>query len=74
MPVCANWLLKARANGGQNRFMAQNWTSRIAVRASKWSGVFRTTTRAGGVYENDADARRMRIELDAIRARFPDHS
>jgi hypothetical protein len=54
--------------------MAQNWTSRVAARASKWSGVFRTTTRSGGVYENDADARRMRIELDAIRARFPDHA
>jgi hypothetical protein len=54
--------------------MAQNWTSRIAVRATKWSGVFRTTTRPGGTDENDADARRMRIELDAIRARFPDHA
>jgi hypothetical protein len=24
--------------------------------------------------DDDADARRMRIELDAIRARFPDHA
>jgi hypothetical protein len=24
--------------------------------------------------EDDADARRMRVELDAIRARFPDHA
>ena len=54
--------------------MAQNWTSRIAVRASKWSGVFPATTRPGGTSENDADARRMRIELEAIRARFPDHA
>jgi hypothetical protein len=54
--------------------MAQNWTSRMANRASKWSGVFRTTTRPGGTYENDADARRTRIELEAIRARFPDHA
>jgi hypothetical protein len=54
--------------------MAQNWTSRIAIRASKWSAGLRTASRPGGTYENDADARRVRIELDAIRARFPDHA
>ncbi len=36
--------------------------------------VFRTSPRLGGYAEDDADARRMRIELDAIRARFPDHA
>ena len=44
------------------------------AQASKLGRVFRTTTRTGGFDENDADARRMRIELDAIRARFPDHA
>lgn len=43
-------------------------------KASALSRVFRTSSRSGGYYENDADARRMRIELDAIRARFPDHA
>jgi len=43
-------------------------------KASTLGRVFRTSSRAGGYYENDADARRMRIELDAIRARFPDHA
>ena len=43
-------------------------------RASKWDRVFRTTSRLDRSSERDADARRMRSELDAIRARFPDHS
>jgi len=43
-------------------------------KASTLGSVFRTSSRLGGYYENDADARRMRIELDAIRARFPDHA
>ena len=46
----------------------------MADRASKWSGVFRTTHAAAAPTRDDADARRMRIELDAIRARFPDHA
>ena len=41
---------------------------------SELGRVFRTSSRSGGIAENDADARRMRIELDAIRARFPDHA
>jgi len=35
--------------------------------------VFRTSPRPYA-HDDDADARRMRIELDAIRARFPDHA
>jgi hypothetical protein len=53
--------------------MAQNWTSRI-TRKPGWGRVFRTSSHYGGNLENDADARRLRIELDAIRARFPDHA
>jgi hypothetical protein len=54
--------------------MAQNWTSRMTRKASELGRVFRTPSRPGGHVESDADARRMRIELDAIRARFPDNA
>jgi hypothetical protein len=41
-------------------------------RAQALGRIFRTSPRP---YANDdADARRMRSELDAIRARFPDHA
>ncbi|MDT5107100.1 MAG: hypothetical protein QOI25_4613 [Mycobacterium sp.] len=53
--------------------MAQNWTSRMTRKASEFGRVFRIPPPGGNV-ESDADARRMRIELDAIRARFPDHA
>jgi hypothetical protein len=43
-------------------------------KAGKWGRVFRTTSRLDRSSEHDADARRMRSELDAIRARFPDHA
>ena len=43
-------------------------------RAREMGRVFRTQSQPRGSFEIDADARRMRIELDAIRARFPDHS
>lgn len=36
--------------------------------------VFRTESYPRRSADIDADARRMRVELDAIRARFPDHS
>jgi hypothetical protein len=52
--------------------MAQHWTSRVARKAREMGRVFRTTERQS--HFEDADARRMRIELDAIRARFPDHA
>jgi hypothetical protein len=45
--------------------------------ASKLGRVFRAQSRPGGgfeIAEADSDVRRMRIELDAIRARFPDHA
>jgi hypothetical protein len=54
--------------------MAQNWTSRMTRHAGTLGRVFRTSPRLGGYADGDADARRMRIELDAIRARFPDHA
>lgn len=42
--------------------------------AQKWGRVFRTPPRPRGSIEIDADVRRMRAELDAIRSRFPDHA
>jgi hypothetical protein len=51
--------------------MAQNWTSKVARKAA---GIFRTNPRNSHYGERDADARRLRAELDAIRARFPDHA
>jgi hypothetical protein len=51
--------------------MDQHWTSKVARKAA---GIFRTCPRGGYYGEHDADARRMRVELDAIRARFPDHA
>ncbi len=51
--------------------MAQHWTSRVARRARDIGRVFRTDQRQS--HFEDADARRMRSELDAIRARFQDH-
>jgi hypothetical protein len=44
----------------------------VTRKAREMGRVFRTTE--GQSRFEDADARRMRIELDAIRARFPDHA
>ncbi|WP_170219879.1 hypothetical protein [Mycolicibacterium hodleri] len=52
--------------------MPPHWTSRMARRAREAGRVFRTDPRSS--HYEDADARRMRSELDAIRARFPHHS
>jgi hypothetical protein len=43
-------------------------------RAHEWGRVFRTPPRLTGFSENDADARRIRSDLAAVRARFSDHS
>jgi hypothetical protein len=43
-------------------------------KAQKWGRVFRAPSQPRGSSEIDADVRRMRAELDAIRSRFPDHS
>lgn len=42
--------------------------------AHKVGRVVRTPPRLTGYSENDADARRIRTDLAAIRARFPDHA
>jgi hypothetical protein len=73
MPVCLNWLLNTRVIKSQYRLMAQNWTSRMTRKASKLR-VFRNSPRIGDFVAEDSDSRRIRIELEAIRARFPDHA
>jgi hypothetical protein len=52
--------------------MAQHWTSRVTRKAREMGRALRSDQRQS--YYEDADARRMRNELDAIRARFPDHA
>jgi hypothetical protein len=56
--------------------MAQNWTARVTRSARHLGRVFRTSPRMAGSSgcTDDADARRMSADLDAIRARFPDHA
>lgn len=54
--------------------MKKNWTSRVARSTRSLGRVFRTEPYPRRSAEIDADARRMRNELDAIRARFPDHA
>jgi hypothetical protein len=52
--------------------MAQHWTSRVTRAAREMGRVFRREQRQSW-HADDADARRMRAELDAIRIRFQDH-
>ncbi len=54
--------------------MTHHWTSRVTRTASALGHVFHTGSRSRRPAETDPDARRVRAELDAIRARFPDHS
>ena len=54
--------------------MTRNWTSKVARSTRKLGLVFRTESYPRRSADIDADARRMRVELDAIRARFPDHA
>jgi hypothetical protein len=65
--------IEGKASSGQNRRMAQHWTSRVTLRAREMGRVFRSNRRQSS-WADDADARRIRTELDAIRARFPDHA
>ncbi|AMO05492.1 hypothetical protein TS71_08580 [Mycolicibacterium neoaurum] len=54
----------------EDRTVRENWMSWMAGKYRR-SGV-RNPRRFGDV--DNADARRVRNELDAIRARFPDHA
>jgi hypothetical protein len=54
-----------------NRIMASNWISKLGTGLADLFS-FRPGLAPGG--ELDADLRRVRQELDAIRIRFPDHS
>lgn len=46
----------------------------MARTVSNLGRVFRTSPHAPAGYDNDTDARRIRAELNAIRARFQDHA
>jgi hypothetical protein len=67
MPVLPNWLLNGKPIWLETGCMRKNWLSRLASKYPR-SGPYNRVTR------NDTDARRVHSELDAIRARFPDHS
>jgi hypothetical protein len=51
--------------------MSTNWISRLG---QKLATLFSSPDWDGFYTDGDADARRMRSELDAIRVRFPDHA
>jgi hypothetical protein len=50
--------------------MSTNWISKLGGRLSR----LHSPTRPRFNGEDDADTRRIRAELDAIRVRFPDHA
>lgn len=50
--------------------MRTNWISRLARTLAR----LHSPVLDGYYREHDADVRRMRTELDAIRVRFPDHA
>ncbi|HEX5144306.1 MAG TPA: hypothetical protein VFW21_10600 [Mycobacterium sp.] len=52
--------------------MAQNWLPRLARGWVHWLTV--PQPRQGIVVDTDADVRRMRAELDAVRTRFREHA
>jgi len=72
MPVWLNWLLLDKPVARKHGPMKQ-WTipARIAHGCVRW---LRTPQPRGGVTSDDADIRRMTADLDAIRARFPEHA
>jgi hypothetical protein len=49
----------------------KHWISRLGQRLAD---LYYTPTMGGMIDERDADARRMRSDLDAIRMHFPDHA
>jgi hypothetical protein len=72
-----NWLLKSKPVGEDDRIMRTNWTSRFGRR---FGSLFTSPLPEGyfsgyfGDADRDADGRRIRSELDAIRVHFPDHA
>jgi hypothetical protein len=51
--------------------MTMNWISRLAQELAE---LFSSPDWDGLYVDGDADSRRMRRDLDAIRVRFPDHA
>jgi len=66
-PVFANWLLSGKPLAEDYRIMRKNWMARV-------TGKYRRAGTYNRRAIDSADARRVRSELDAIRARFPDHA
>jgi hypothetical protein len=51
--------------------MNTNWLSRLA---QFWRDAAAGLRSSELYFDNDADGRRIRSDLDAIRSRFPDHA
>ena len=64
----------ARPVVAEHWFMAPHWTSRMTRKARELGRVYRNSPRIGDYVAEDSDRRRIRNDLDAIRARFPDHA
>lgn len=64
----------ARPVMAEHWLMAQHWTSRMTRKARELSRIYRNSPRIGDFVAEDSDSRRIRNDLDAIRARFPDHA
>ncbi|BBX36009.1 hypothetical protein MMAGJ_52910 [Mycolicibacterium mageritense] len=60
--------MKSKPDRQHDRIMGTNWISRLA------ENLRRVYDPVDGVAEWDADERRIRSELEAIRVRFPDHA
>ena len=56
---------------GKNMVSMTHWISRLAQRLAD---LYYLPVTDSTSYERDADARRVRSELDAIRMHFPDHA
>jgi hypothetical protein len=63
--------LSGKASFADYRKMNTNWLSRLA---QSWQGAFTGLRPTDLYFDTDADGRRMRSDLDAIRSRFPDHA
>jgi hypothetical protein len=69
--------IEEQASCFQDGNMSKNWMpplARIAHGCADWLRTPQPRSGAGFGAFDDADGRRTRTELDAIRARFPDHA
>lgn len=71
MPVFLNWLLMGKPLGEHSWLMSKN---RMPITRIALQWLRHPQPRSGVRLVDDADARRAAMDLDAVRARFPDHA